>query len=52
MGIVLRAVLGAYELRPVGRAHELARRRNITVRPGGGSTVGVGARVARVPVAA
>ena len=52
MGIVLRAVLRAYELRPVGGKPELARRRNITVRPGGGSTVGVGAREARVPVAA
>ncbi len=52
MRIVLSAVLRAYELRPVGGTPELARRRNITVRPGGGSTVGVGARVARVPVAA
>ena len=52
MRIVLRAVLRAYELRPVAGTPELARRRNITVRPGGGSTVGVGAREARVPVAA
>jgi cytochrome P450 len=52
MQIVLRQVLGAYELRPVAGGPELARRRNITVRPGGGSTVGVGAREARVPVAA
>ncbi len=40
MRIVLRAVLRAYALRPVGGTPELARRRNITVRPGGGSTVG------------
>jgi cytochrome P450 len=52
MGIVLRAVLGSYALRPVVGKPELARRRNITVRPGGGSTVLVGARTARVPVAA
>jgi cytochrome P450 len=52
MQIVLRQVLGTYELRPLAGRPELARRRNITVRPGGGSTVGVGARVAQVPVAA
>ena len=52
MGIVLRAVLSAYELRPIAGKPELARRRNITVRPGGGSAVAVGAREARVPVAA
>jgi cytochrome P450 len=52
MRIVLQAVLRAYALRPVGEGHELARRRNITVRPGGGSTVGVATRDARVPVAA
>ena len=39
MKIVLRAVLRAYELRPDDAAHEPARRRNITVRPGRGSRV-------------
>ncbi len=52
MQIVLRAVLGAYDLRPVAQRAEPARRRNITVRPAGGSTVGVATREARVPVAA
>jgi cytochrome P450 len=33
MKIVLRAVLGARELRPTGNGSELPRRRNITIRP-------------------
>jgi cytochrome P450 len=33
MKIVLRAVLGARELRPTGNGFELPRRRNITIRP-------------------
>jgi cytochrome P450 len=37
MGIVLRSVLGARELRPGGDGIELARRRNITIRPGRGA---------------
>ena len=48
MGIVLRAVLRAYELRPLAGKPELARRRNITVRPGGGS-IGSGAARRRSP---
>jgi cytochrome P450 len=44
MKIVLPAVLSAYELRSTGDRPEFARRRNITVRPGGGSRVGLGAR--------
>jgi hypothetical protein len=44
MNIVLPAVLRAYELRATGDGPELARRRNITVRPGGGSRVALGAR--------
>jgi cytochrome P450 len=35
MKIVLRAVLGACELRPTGDGIEMARRRNITIRPAG-----------------
>jgi cytochrome P450 len=51
MNVVLPAVLRAYELRATGDGPELARRRNITVRPGGGSRVAIGAR-ARVMVTA
>ena len=49
-----RAPGGARRLRPAARRRqraEPARRRNITVRPAGGSTVGVATREARVPVA-
>jgi cytochrome P450 len=37
MKIVLRAVLAACELRPAGAGVEMARRRNITIRPAGGA---------------
>jgi cytochrome P450 len=37
MKLVFRAVLGACELRPVGDGFEIARRRNITIRPGRGA---------------
>jgi cytochrome P450 len=37
MQIVLRSVLGACELRPASDGHELARRRNITIRPAAGA---------------
>ena len=37
MRIVLRTVLAACELRPAGDGFELARRRNITIRPGEGA---------------
>jgi cytochrome P450 len=37
MKIVLRAVLGACELRPTGDGFELPRRRNITIRPAQGA---------------
>jgi cytochrome P450 len=53
MNIVLPAVLRAYELHPSGDGPELARRRNITIRPGEGSRIALGARrPAGVPVAA
>jgi len=39
MRVVLRSMLRAYDLEPVGAAHEPARRRNITVRPARGSRV-------------
>jgi cytochrome P450 len=44
MKVVLRSVLGAYRVAPVGAGHERARRRNITIRPGDGARVGVAAR--------
>jgi cytochrome P450 len=37
MKLVLRAVLGGCELRPTGDGFEVARRRNITIRPGRGA---------------
>ena len=37
MQIVMRAVLAGCELRPAGNGAEVARRRNITVRPSGGA---------------
>jgi len=37
MKLVFRAVLGACDLRPVGDGFEIARRRNITIRPGRGA---------------
>jgi cytochrome P450 len=53
MKIVLRSVLRAYRLGPVGAAPEPARRRNITVRPARGSRVALGPRAqAGAPVAA
>jgi cytochrome P450 len=42
--IVLRALLRAFDLRTAAGGPELARRRNITVRPGGGATVGLADR--------
>jgi cytochrome P450 len=44
MGIVLPAVLRAYELRATSAGHELTSRRNITIRPGEGARVALGAR--------
>jgi cytochrome P450 len=44
MKVVLRGVLGAYRVGPVGSSHERARRRNITIRPGDGARIGVAAR--------
>jgi cytochrome P450 len=44
MKVVLRGVLGAYRVGPVGASHERARRRNITIRPGDGARIGVAAR--------
>ena len=53
MRIVLAAVLRAYALEPATGGPEVARRRNITIRPGRGSRVALGSRVpAEVPVAA
>jgi cytochrome P450 len=48
MKIVLRAVLAGNELQPVSPAHELSRRRAITLSPRGGATTVIRAR-ARVP---
>jgi len=39
MQIVIRTVLGAFQLQPAADGHERPRRRNITVRPGGGARV-------------
>jgi cytochrome P450 len=44
MRIVLRAILAARELRPAGDGYELARRRNITIRPTAGTRVSLGVR--------
>ena len=53
MRIVIREVMRAYELQPVGDDHERPRRRNITVTPGRGSHVGLARRrTAAAPVAA
>jgi cytochrome P450 len=52
MKIVLPAVLRAYELAPASPAHEVPRRRNITVRPGDGSRIALEPREAPVTVAA
>ena len=50
MRIVMRAILRTYDVRPLAATHEHAVRRNITVRPGAGSRIGIGRRPA--PVAA
>jgi cytochrome P450 len=54
MKIVLRAVLGAWELQPSTAPHEVARRRNITIRPAGGARAVLGERgtVPAAPAAA
>jgi cytochrome P450 len=52
MKVVLRALLGACELRDSGEGVELAQRRNITVRPMGGARVVVRERAARLSPAA
>jgi len=44
MRLVLRAVLSARELHPAAGGAEVAKRRNITVRPGGGARVVLGER--------
>jgi cytochrome P450 len=44
MQIVIRTVLAACELQPAGDGAELARRRNITIRPGRGALAVVGER--------
>jgi cytochrome P450 len=51
MKVVLRALLGACEVRAAGDGVEVAQRRNITVRPIRGARVVLGAR-SRVPAAA
>jgi len=52
MKIVMRAVLGACEVRAAADGAEVAKRRNITIRPGGGSRAVLGERVpAAVPAA-
>lgn len=50
--IVLRAVLSAREVRPAGATSELARRRNITIRPGEGARAVLGERQRRPRAAA
>jgi cytochrome P450 len=52
MKVVLRSVLANCDVRPVEAAHERPRRRNITVRPGGGARVVVGPRRERAAAAA
>jgi len=51
MKLVLRTVLGTCEVRTGGAGPEVARRRNITVRPGGGARAVLGERLP-APVAA
>jgi cytochrome P450 len=51
MKVVLRTLLGVCEVSAAGDELEVAQRRNITVRPGRGARVVLGAR-SRVPVAA
>ncbi len=51
MRVVLRSVLRSYELSAEG-AHEPARRRNITVRPGRGARVGLAPVEQRTPITA
>jgi hypothetical protein len=46
MKVVIAAMLRTYDLRPDGSAHELPKRRNITIRPGGGSHVRLAGRTA------
>ena len=45
MKIVLRVLLGAREVEPASPAPEIPRRRNITIKPGGGARVVLGNRV-------
>ena len=51
MRIVMRAILRTYDVRPLAATHEHAVRRNITVRPGAGSRIGIGRRSAPVSAA-
>ena len=50
MKLVLRTVLAAWQLQPATDGVELARRRNITIRPAEGARAVLGAR-RRAPVA-
>jgi cytochrome P450 len=52
MKVVIASVLRAFELQPAAEPHEPPRRRNITVRPSGGSRAGLVRPPARVEVAA
>jgi hypothetical protein len=52
MKIVLRSVLAACELLPAGDGLEVARRRNITIRPGAGAVAVLGERRAAAVAAA
>jgi cytochrome P450 len=53
MKIVIASVLRAYSVAPVGEGAEVARRRNITIRPARGSRVAIGRRApVAVPVPA
>jgi len=44
MKLVLRSVLSTCDVRPIGKRAELARRRNITIRPAAGASVLLGER--------
>jgi hypothetical protein len=53
MQIVLRTALAARDLRQAGDGFELARRRNITIRPGEGARAVLGDRQpTKIPAAA
>ena len=52
MQVVIASILRDFELQPAGSPHEAARRRQITVRPSGGSRIGLARRAERVEATA